>query len=56
LIFFTLTLPFFFMLKYFSSNAMVAAVDMINYFGYLIVFLFLIRAYLCKPKITTSFS
>jgi len=51
LIFFTLTLPVFFMINYFRSDSMLAAIDMINFIGYSIIFLFLIRAYLCKPKI-----
>jgi len=53
LIFFTLTLPFFFMINRFRSESMLAAIDIINFIGYSIIFLFLIRAYLCRPKITT---
>jgi len=50
LIFFTLTLPVFFMINYFRSEPMLAAIDIINFIGYSIIFLFLIRAYLCRPK------
>jgi hypothetical protein len=50
LIYFTLTLPLFFMIHYFESDTMRLMIDIINLLGYSLIFLFLIRAYLCKPK------
>jgi hypothetical protein len=52
LIFFTLTLPVFFMIDYFENKHLRALVNGINYCGYLIIFSFLIKGYLCKPKVT----
>lgn len=53
LIYLTLTLPIFFMIDYFHSKSLAETVNIINYSGYCIVFSFLIRAYLCKPKTAT---
>ena len=52
LIYFILTLPLFFMIHYFQSKIMRVMVDIINLLGYNLIFSFLIRAYLCKPKTT----
>lgn len=51
-IYFILTLPFFFMIHYFRNNGMWQIIGFINMLGYCLIFLFLIRAYLCKPQIT----
>lgn len=52
LIYLTLTLPVFFMIDFFRKKPMQPAINDINFIGYCIVFSFLIRAYLCKPKTT----
>ena len=50
LIYLTLTLPVFFMIEHFNSKSLKGVINEINFIGYGIVFSFLIKAYLCKPK------
>lgn len=50
LIYFTLTLPSFFMINYLTLKSMQPIINNMNFVGYCIVFSFLIRAYLCKSK------
>ena len=52
LIFLTLTLPFFFVIKYFISDHGTLSLTIVNSLGYCLVFSFLIRAYLCKRQTT----
>ena len=52
LIYFILTLPTFFMINFFVKDSVSLLIDVINYLGYILIFSFLIRAYLCKPKPT----
>ncbi len=52
LIYFTLTLPAFFMADYFQTVPLLVIINDINFIGYSIIFSFLIRAYLCEPKAT----
>ena len=52
LIYFVLTFPIFFMISYFIKTSMSFLLDIVNYIGYILIFSFLIRAYLCRPKIT----
>jgi hypothetical protein len=52
LIYFILTLPLFFMIHYFKNKGMWQIIGFVNMLGYCLIFLFLIRAYLCKPQIT----
>lgn len=52
-IFFTLTLPIFFMIKYFDEDephTSTYATRLVYNLGYIIIFLFQIKSYLCKPK------
>ena len=49
-IYFILTLPLFLMINYFAGTSISRLVDIVNYIGYILIFSFLIRAYLCKPK------
>ena len=50
LIYFILTFPLFFMIDYFVKSSISSLLDIVNYSGYSLIFSFLIRAYLCKPK------
>lgn len=50
LIYFILTLPLFFMINYFQGKNMGNMLDIVNFLGYNLIFLFLTRAYLCKVK------
>ena len=52
LIYFILTLPTFFMINFFVKDSVSLLIDVVNYLGYILIFSFLIRAYLCKPKAT----
>lgn len=51
LIFFTLTLPFFFIIKNLINYQGDLYISIVMTLGYCLVFAFLIRAYLCNPKI-----
>jgi len=53
LIYFTLTLPLYFIVNYFNKNPMYQLIDFININGYIIIYIFLIKGYKCNPKITT---
>jgi hypothetical protein len=53
LIYLTLTLPFFFIINYFTNYSIDLMINVINFLGYSLIFSFLIRAYLCKPNIKT---
>ena len=50
MIYFILTFPIYFMIDYFSKGPIYILLDTFNYIGYILIFLFLTRAYVCKPK------
>lgn len=52
LIYFVLTFPIFLMVNYFIKTSMSLLLGIVNYIGYILIFSFLIKAYLCKPKTT----
>jgi hypothetical protein len=51
-IFFLLSLPMFYISKHFETDNLSVISNSSIYFGYTLVFLFILRAYLCKPKVT----
>lgn len=53
MIYFLLSLPMFFIPKYFETPNLYEISSTSTYIGYTIIFLFLSRAYLCNPKTTT---
>ncbi len=55
LVYYTLTLPQYFMLHYFYKNPMSQLTDLVSVNGYITIFLFLIKGYKCNPKITIWF-
>lgn len=55
IIFFVLSLPAFFMSKFFTTYQQQNVFILTNYIGYIIVFTFLSIAFVCKPKALTSY-
>jgi len=53
LIFFTLTIPFYLMIRYFKHGYLLDVLNIINCLGYILVFSFLLRGYLCKANSLT---